>query len=219
MPPPRRAARSYRSRIHFSITRDALAPLAFAMPSTNCHRSSPIRTPRATRVACGFSCTPDLSSTVVSYAFVHATHRRVTAPNMGHVCTQRKCLGMRTDVEDRISRRMEETGITGRALARATGERPSNVQRWLKDGGAPTAFLLACEEAGLASAAWLLTGHGAPDASEIQAQEILERIRELVAPITRSPEDESAHASRSRQRALAAEKAAQDEKRRRTAGG
>lgn len=85
-------------------------------------------------------------------------------------------------VEDRITERMAQLGWTGRQLARETGESESSVQRWLKDGGAPTRFLLECQEAGLGRAAWLLTGEGSPDTSEEEARAILEEIRALVAP-------------------------------------
>lgn len=85
-------------------------------------------------------------------------------------------------VEGRLKARMETLGMSGRRLAKLTGDSQSNVARWLDRGGAPADFLLRCEEAGVARAAWLLTGEGAPDASETEAQALLERIRELVAP-------------------------------------
>lgn len=84
-------------------------------------------------------------------------------------------------VEDRIEAQREALGISRREIARRTGASQSNVNRWLTEGGAPASFLLACERAGLGRAAWLLTGEGSPDASETEAQEILEAVRELVA--------------------------------------
>lgn len=89
---------------------------------------------------------------------------------------------MDEEIVGRLKRRMDQLGLNTTALAEMVGEAQQTVSRWVNGTSKiPARFIGACEEAGVANARWLLTGRGAPDVVEGEAQEILEAVRALVA--------------------------------------
>lgn len=90
----------------------------------------------------------------------------------------------RTGLEDircRLRLRLREKAMTAADLAGLTGHGERVVQGWLEEGSTRKIradFLGKCEEAGFASARWLLTGLGPrdPDATDALRLTVIERV-------------------------------------------